>query len=55
MGLKGYGLWVNLIQRAEPHHAAATSLALALAALSSLPRPPIVAAAALLVRPLPAV
>jgi hypothetical protein len=23
MGLKGYGLWVNLIQRAEPHHAVA--------------------------------
>jgi hypothetical protein len=21
MGLKGYGSWVNLIQRAEPHHA----------------------------------
>ena len=20
MGLKGYGLWVNLIQPAEPHH-----------------------------------
>jgi hypothetical protein len=20
MGLKGYRLWVNLIQRAEPHH-----------------------------------
>jgi hypothetical protein len=23
MGLKGYRLWVNLIQRAEPHHGSA--------------------------------
>jgi hypothetical protein len=24
MGLKGYRLWVNLIQRAEPHHVTLT-------------------------------